>query len=127
MPNPFNGSIAIVGKVTSTSSAQFFATAGSTAGGNGEVFGLDSDGTGSWSFDFSSDANGNLSLLVNGVPHSLNPSASTMVTPSPSQFTIGGNSSAGGQVTGNIYEELVYSPAISNFSAYSYQHAQTGL
>jgi hypothetical protein len=141
-----NFTIAIVAKVTSTAVAQAFCAYGAPIGGNGGYVGVDFAGTGLRSFDqsgvnpisdgpattsweawvFTSDTNGNLSLLVNGASQSPSPSSSTANAPS-AVFTVGGNNSGTAVLTGNIFEVIVYNTAQSNTAIYSYQHAITGL
>jgi hypothetical protein len=142
-----NFTLAVVGQVASTSSGQqAFCSFGNVIGGDGIALGVDLQLTGArdaiqagvgfiedgaattnWeAWVFSSDASGNLSLLVNGASQSLSPSNQTGVAPS-ADFTVGGNASGTYQLAGALFEVIAYNTIESASAIYAYQHAITNL
>lgn len=143
-----NFTVAIVGKATSTAAIQALAASGNAS--NGFVFGIDINGTSRRDFNangvvavtdntnvattnfeawvFTSDASGNLSLIVNGTAHTLSVASTTASAPA-ANFSVG--ALAGTRyLNGTIFEVIVYPTALSaaNITALvAYQRAVTAL
>lgn len=75
---------------------------------------------------YTSDANGNLSLYINGKPQSVNPVAFTCVAANANS-SIAANAASTGAVTGNIYLCASWATAQDPVAIYNALHALTGL
>lgn len=73
-----------------------------------------------------SDANGNLTLVVNGQPQSLNPVHALCVAAN-AVSSIAAGAASNAQVTGNLYWVGAWATAQDPMAVYAYLHALTGL
>lgn len=76
------------------------------------------------SWVFTSDGLGNVSLLINGEVQGSNIYSETWTAPT-GQFSVGGNVSLGGLITGGFNTVLAYTPAINPYLIYAYHRAKT--
>lgn len=149
-----NFTIGIVGKLTSTSTNSTFVLVGNT-NLNGFQLGSNLNADNARAFNFpgltgsssppgpnqisdgpsttnweiwvaSSDANGNLSLSVNGVPKPLSTANSVAITPS-TFFNVGSDTQGGSQLGGGIAEIDAWNTVQNNLAVYQYLHVKWGL